>query len=352
MGNKINIAVLFGGKSVEHEVSLLSARNVIEALDREKYTITLIGIDKGGEWHFYDEADYLINADDPEAIELGEKKSPVEFSKLSSFIDMIFPVLHGSNGEDGTVQGLCALLNIPFVGAGVIGSSVGMDKDVMKRLLRDAKISTPRFSVLHLHQRPRFSLEEIVFPVFVKPSNGGSSLGISKVKTREDLEIAMDVAFQFDRKILIEEAIEGREIQCSLLGNEHPIVSLPCEIIPKGDFHSYSSKYIDPEGAEFIIPAQLNQEELSKVQMTAMDAYKVLCCEGLARMDMFLTPDGTVLVSEINTLPGLTNMSPYSKMWKASGLNYAEMLEQLIELARKAHENTCRNWTRQPSLFT
>ena len=353
MTNKINVAVLFGGRSVEHEVSLQSARNVIHSLDREKYVLTLIGIDKEGQWHFYDEAHYLIHQNDPTEIALGEKKSPVEFSKLASIVDVIFPVLHGTFGEDGTVQGLCALLNIPCVGADALGSAIGMDKDVMKRLLRDAKIPVPRFLVLHQHEN--FSLEEISLPAFVKPSNGGSSLGISKVKQREDLKAAIEFAFEFDRKILIEEVTEGREIQCSLIGNAPPKVSLPCEIIPKGEFHSYASKYLDPEGAEFIIPVSLCPEELSKVQTTAIKAYNVLCCEGMARIDMFLTPNGTVYINEINTIPGLTDFSPYSKMWEASGLKYADMLDQLIELARSKeikHENTRRNWARQPSLST
>lgn len=343
MKNKINVGVLFGGKSVEHEVSLQSARNVICALDREKYHVILMGIDKAGKWYFHDEIDYLLYPEDPKKIVLGPAKGEIELLQAveTNVIDVVFPILHGLYGEDGTVQGLLKLANIPYVGADILGSAVGMDKDVMKRLIRDAGLPTPKFISVCRHERHVWPFEKIQelfpFPFFVKPANSGSSIGISKVSSREKFEEAINHAFLFDRKILIEEGIAGAEIQCSLMGNEYPIVSLPCQIIPKGEFHSYASKYLDPEGAEFIIPAKLTPEELTKVQMISLKAYQVLCCEGMARIDLFLTKDGHVYFSEINTLPGLTNNSPYAKMWQATGFSYSEMLDRLIELALERH---------------
>lgn len=344
MKKKINVGILFGGKSVEHEVSLQSARNVINALDREKYNVVLIGIDKEGKWHSHEEEDYLLHAEDPKAIALGPKKGEIELLRATEtkVIDVVFPVLHGLNGEDGTIQGLLKLANIPYVGAGVLGSAVGMDKDVMKRLIRDAGIDTPNFLTMHKHQRHLLSFDEVEnllgLPFFVKPANSGSSIGISKVHSFAEFDEAVDAAFQFDRKILIEETINGSEIQCALLGNEHPIVSLPCQIIPKGEFHSYASKYLDSSGAEFIIPAHLTPEELSTVQIIALKAYQVLCCEGMARVDLFLSNQREVYFNEINTIPGLTNNSPYAKMWRATGLSYSEMIDRLIHLALDRHK--------------
>ncbi|NGX39685.1 MAG: D-alanine--D-alanine ligase A [Chlamydiae bacterium] len=345
MKKRINIVLLFGGKSIEHEVSLQSARSILEALDKEVYNPILIGIDKEGSWHRYESSDYVINENDPKRIALsGNKRSIPSLYKLreKQNIDVVFPILHGLLGEDGTVQGLLRLLGLPFVGADVLGSAIGMDKDVMKRLLRDADIPVADFRVFHMHQRHLMSYkqitEEIAPPFFVKPANAGSSIGISKVKDESEFEEAIHLAFQYDRKILIEKAIEGREFNCSILGNEHPIISLPCEIIPRGEFHSYASKYIDPEGAEFLIPAKLTPEELSNVQMRALETYRVLCCEGFARVDLFLSKDGEVYVNELNTIPGLTRMSPYAKMWEASGLPYNQLIDRLIRLAMDRHE--------------
>jgi len=350
MGKKINVGILFGGKSVEHEVSLQSAKNVVAALDKNKYNVHLIGIDKEGKWHLYEEKDYLVDAEDPEAIALGSKKDIVELlhEPKTCFgpIDVIFPILHGSFGEDGTVQGFLKLANIPFVGPDVTGAAIGMDKDVMKRLIREANIPTTEFFTLHQHERHLWPFEKVVkkisLPFFVKPASSGSSIGIHKVNKQEQFDEAVEKAFNYDRKILIEKAVVGREIECSLLGNEYPIVSLPCEIVPSGEFHSYASKYVDPEGAEFIIPVELKPDELSRVQKTALDAYKVLCCEGFARIDLFLKPDGEVLFNEINTIPGLTNMSPYNKMWEATGLPFPELLDRLIQLALDRFEKQKR----------
>ncbi|MBS0628827.1 MAG: D-alanine--D-alanine ligase [Verrucomicrobia bacterium] len=345
MSKKIKIGILFGGKSVEHEVSLQSARNVIESLDREKYSLTLIGIDKKGQWDYYHEQDYLINPSDPEAIQLGPKKGPVDLFELPRTLDIVFPVMHGYLGEDGAVQGLMKVLDLPCVGADVLGSAIGMDKDVMKRLLREAGVPVANFLTLHKHERHLWPRERIIdhipLPLFVKPSNGGSSIGICKVKEIWELEPAISAAFQYDRKVLIEEAINGHEIQFSMIGNENPSISLPCKIVPKGDFHSYACKYIDKQGSEFIIPVQLDPDTLISLQRIALKTYRTLCCEGMARVDLFLKQNGDIILNELNTIPGLTSMSPYSKMWQVSGVSYCDFLNRVIEYAfdRYAKEN-------------
>ena len=355
---KIRLGILFGGKSAEHEVSLISAKNVIEALDPQKYDIFLIGIDKTGEWRLRNGYSYLMNADNPKLIQLHEAKESLSLvpkqnrKELVSYsgnqlqdslqLDVIFPVLHGPYGEDGTVQGLLKLANIPFVGASVLGSAIGMDKDVMKRLLREAKISIANFFTLHDFNRDRCYFENIVkelgLPLFIKPANLGSSVGISKVKNQEEFEKAISNAFLYDRKILIEECIHGREIVCSVLGNDDPIVSLPGEIIPNHEFYSYEAKYLDKEGAAYKVPVELSDGLIEKIQQLSIDAYRVLCCEGMARVDLFLKDNGELVVNEINTIPGFTKISMYPKLWMASGLSYSSLLDRLIELALERHE--------------
>jgi len=252
-------------------------------------------------------------------------------------VDVVFPVLHGPFGEDGTVQGLLKLAQVPFVGAGVLGSAIGMDKDVMKRLLRDAKIPVAKFLVFD-----RASAYEIDFsrikrvlglPLFVKPANLGSSVGISKVSNRKQFARAVKEAFRYDNKILLEEFIRGREIECSVLGNEHPLASLPGEIITRHDFYSYDAKYIDEKGAQLMIPAKLPPRVVKKIQKMAIASFKVLCCEGMARVDFFLSPAGKIIVNEINTIPGFTKISMYPKLWEASGVSYRNLIDRLIRLA-------------------
>lgn len=355
MKKKIRVGILFGGKSSEHEISLLSAKAVIEAMDPNKYELVLIGIDKNGEWHRRDAQQFLANAHDPKQVHFSGQKQPVavvpkeegkQLVSLSSHVsdsalDLIFPILHGLNGEDGTVQGILKIADIPFVGAGVLGSAVGMDKDVMKRLLRDAKIPGAKFLAYQRHEMSRISLEKVVselgFPLFVKPANAGSSIGVVKVKTTEAFWPAIEQAFQYDRKILIEECIVGKEIECAVLGNEHPIVSLPGEVIPHDEFQTYETKYYENR-LTLNAPANVDVDTLSKIQMTALYAYKVLCCEGMARVDLFLREDGEVLVNEINTLPGFTKTSIYPKLWEVSGVSYSEIIDRLVQLALDRHE--------------
>ncbi|HEY2986414.1 MAG TPA: D-alanine--D-alanine ligase [Candidatus Binatia bacterium] len=351
MRKKIRVAVLFGGKSAEHEISLLSAKNVVEAIDKNKYEVVLIGIDKKGKWYINDDARLLEKADRPKPIRFDRAQNALglvpsdktqQWLRLSGRradkpVDVIFPVLHGTFGEDGTVQGLLKMADIPFVGAGVLGSAVGMDKDAMKRLLRDARIPIARFLILHSSERKQLDFpaveRELELPLFVKPANCGSSVGIHKVKDERQFAAAVKDAFRYDQKILIEEFIQGREIECSVLGNEDPIASLPGEIVTSHEFYSYEAKYLDEKGAALEIPAKLPEPVVREIQRLAVKTFKALCCEGMARVDFFLRGDREVIVNEINTIPGFTKISMYPKMWEASGIGYTELIDRLIQLA-------------------
>jgi D-alanine-D-alanine ligase len=256
---------------------------------------------------------------------------------------VVFPVLHGPYGEDGSVQGLCRLANLPCVGAGILGSAVGMDKDVMKRLLRDAGIPIARFvTVFRGRAEPAFAAlsADLGTPLFVKPANLGSSVGISRVQTAAEYRLALDAAFEYDTKVVVEECIVGREIECAVLGNTEPQASVPGEIVTGGShtFYDYEAKYIDEKGAELRIPAPLDERVAERVRETAIRAFTVLCCEGMARVDMFLRDSGEVLVNEINTIPGFTKISMYPKLWEASGISYSQLVDRLIGLAIERHE--------------
>lgn len=356
MQTKIRVGVLFGGKSAEHEISLLSARNIIEALDKTKYEVTLIGIDKQGHWRLCDEAEYLLHHDNPKMIQMHKARDNVSLisqenqpllislskQEAPRVLDVIFPVLHGTYGEDGTVQGLLKLAGIPFVGAGVLGSAIGMDKDVMKRLLRDANIPIAKFCTMYRRDVEKITFDEIVqklgLPLFIKPANLGSSVGVTKVKNQIEWVRALEHALEYDHKVLVEEAVSGREIECSVLGNDHPIASLPGEVVPHHEFYSYEAKYIDENGIDIIIPAPISDQATKRVQELAIAAYTTLCCEGMARVDFFLMENGQLKVNELNTIPGFTNTSLYPKMWLASGLSWSALLDHLIELALERHQ--------------
>ena len=320
------VGILFGGKSAEHEISLLSAKNIYDAIDKNIFEPVLIKIEKSGKW---------------------------QMDAVSQF-DVIFPILHGPFGEDGTMQGFLKLAGLPFVGPGVLGSAAGMDKDVMKRLLRDAGIPIGKFIALGSHeQAPSFSEVQAALapnglesqPIFIKPANMGSSVGISKVNNESEYSAALKEAFLYDAKIIMEEFIPGREIECAVLGNEEPVASVPGEIIPAHEFYSYDAKYLDEKGASLQIPAKLDKETTKRVQDTAVKVFKTLCCEGLSRVDFFLRTDGSsaaqpssaaqleIIVNEINTMPGFTRISMYPKMWEASGISYTDLITRLIELA-------------------
>ena len=356
MKKKLRVAILFGGKSAEHEISLISARNIVDAMDKKKYEVVAIGIDKQGRWHL-DEDARLLGGKDQSKVEFsdarnaaavlpGETATPMVRPTGGGFgaVDVVFPILHGPFGEDGTVQGLLKLANLPFVGAGVLGSAVGMDKDVMKRLLRDSKIPIPKFLAFERSDNISFTKvkKALGMPLFIKPANLGSSVGISKVSKPTEFSAAVKEAFRYDNKIVIEEFIRGREIECSVLGNEKPIASLPGEIIVNREFYSYDAKYIDDQGARLEIPAKLPKRVVKNVREMALRAYQALCCEGMARVDFFVKVNGRVIVNEINTIPGFTKISMYPKMWAASGISYSKLIDRLIQLAIQRHRSEKR----------
>lgn len=343
---KLRVGVLFGGKSAEHEVSIQSAQSIIGAIDEERFEVVPIGIDRAGKWYI-DSSRELLEAkrDTPPATAEVSLRTSGESNALVAVrsndavdhLDVIFPVLHGPHGEDGTVQGLLKLAGIPFVGADVLGSAVGMDKDVMKRLLRDAGIAIAPFRTVTRTMDPKVAatdaISEFELPVFVKPANLGSSVGITKAHTTAELLEGIEAAFDYDTKVILEKFVSGREIECAVLGNDEPEASVPGEIRPSAEFYSYEAKYIDENGAELIIPADIDGELTALVREAAVKAFKVLCCSGLARVDMFLTEERTVVLNEINTIPGFTRISMYPKLWEATGIGYTELITRLIDLA-------------------
>ena len=326
--DKLRVAILYGGRSGEHEVSLRSAESIMAAMDRDRYEILPILIDKNGRWLRIDND----GGQRPGAILPEPGANPG--------IDVVFPALHGTFGEDGTVQGLLELADLAYVGAGVLGSAVSMDKEVMKRLLRERGLPVVEYLVL---RRGHFRAEDVCgklpFPVFVKPANLGSSVGVSKAMTCEELTAALDAAAQFDRKILVERGIEGREFECSVLGNEDPIAAVPCEILASRDFYDYEDKYLLDE-ARTVVPADLTAEQTREVQRLAVECYQACECEGMARVDFLMeSSSGKFFINEPNTIPGFTSISMYPKMWEASGLPYSELIDRLIQLALERHRD-------------
>jgi D-alanine-D-alanine ligase len=391
MGNKIKVGVLFGGRSGEHEVSLLSAASVLNQIDKKKYDVVPIGITKEGRWLTSTPAERLLRgehkddkhlrAGDPQATSAAavlakgegvlvppqptsDHSSLIPFETDSSAhratnpiaVDVIFPVLHGTFGEDGTIQGLLELADIAYVGAGVLGSAAGMDKDVMKKLFRFSGLPIVKHVTVlrgQWEKEPKKVQKEIEktlkYPVFVKPANLGSSVGISKVHNRSELAGAMDEAAKYDRKIVIEQGVDGgkqgkaREIECSVLGNDDPIASIPGEIVPATEFYDYNAKYID-EGSKLIIPAKISRRKQKEVQEMAIAAFKAVDCSGLGRVDFLLDPKTEkIYLNEINTMPGFTSISMYPKLWGASGISYSELIDRLIQLGIERHKERKRN---------
>jgi D-alanine-D-alanine ligase len=353
MKKKRTLLLLFGGQSAEHEVSIMSARNVAASINRDAYTLLLVYITRRGVWHHVKDVEGFTGRSGTPALADGNVVFAVpsepgavllntaDGSPVAS-VDIAFPVLHGPCGEDGTVQGLFTLLDIPFVGAGVTGSAAGMDKDVMKRLLREGGIAVPDFLVFSRESRDSISFrgvkEKLGTPLFVKPANLGSSVGINMVEHEAAFNEALDEAFLYDKKIIIETCIQGQEIECSVLGNDNPVASVPGEIKPTHGFYSYDAKYVDDDGADLVIPANLDPEIAQRVQELAVKTFSLLCCEGLARVDFFVSHGGKVLVNEINTIPGFTNISMYPKLWEQSGISQPDLVEKLIKLALSRHE--------------
>lgn len=333
-----HLLVLCGGQSPEHLISLRSCKNILGAIGQEKYKISLIGISQEGKWVLMDPTSIpakVPNGGDEVYLRFGSKDPfTVNGESLGGF-DAVFPVLHGPNGEDGTIQGLLRLLGIPFVGCDVLSSAVSMDKDMSKRLLRDSGINVAKWLFYRKGEAiPTFdeiskNLSEVVF---VKPSNMGSSVGVHRVSSQSEWEYAMSDAFKYDRKVLVEECVDGRELECAVLGNDQPKASGLGEV-KSGDFYSYEEKYDSSSNAEVVIPAPLEEEIGARLKQIALASYKALDCRGLTRVDMFLTPEGEVYVNEVNTIPGFTSISMYPKLWEQEGLSYSDLIDSLIEFA-------------------
>jgi len=389
---KLRVGILFGGRSGEHEVSLLSAASVLNAIDKEKYEVVPIGITKDGRWLTAEHAENLLTGKlvlEPRNLRAGDPDNTASAAVLARGeavvvppepvhrhaglvpfqtdaglmrrasdrainVDVIFPVLHGTFGEDGTIQGLLELADIPYVGAGVLGSAAGMDKDIMKSLFIAAGIPIVKHVTILRSQwesDPK-KVERLVgklkYPVFVKPANLGSSVGISKAHNKKELGPAIEEAAKFDRKIVIEQGVGGnkdkaREIECSVLGNDEPVASVAGEIVPGKEFYDYAAKYVD-EGSRLIIPAKLTKSEMKKVQALAVAAFKAVDCSGLARVDFLMDPKTRkIYLNEINTMPGFTSISMYPKLWAASGLAYADLIDKLIQLGIERHEDKKKN---------
>jgi D-alanine-D-alanine ligase len=390
---KLRVGILFGGRSGEHEVSLLSAASVLNAIDKEKYEVVPIGITKDGRWLTAEHAENLLTGKlvlEPRNLRAGDPETTTSAAVLARGeavvvppepvhrhgglvpfqtdaalmrrasdrainVDVIFPVLHGTFGEDGTIQGLLELADIPYVGAGVLGSAAGMDKDIMKSLFIAAGIPIVKHVTIlrgAWEKDPKKVQKQVesklTYPVFVKPANLGSSVGISKAHNRKELGPAIEEAAKFDRKIVIEQGVGGkkekaREIECSVLGNDEPVASVPGEIVPGKEFYDYTAKYVD-EGSQLIIPAKLTKAETKRVQELAVRAFQAVDCSGLARIDFLMDPKtGKIFLNEINTMPGFTAISMYPKLWGASGLAYADLIDRLIQLGIERHEDKKKN---------
>jgi D-alanine-D-alanine ligase len=356
MKKRLRVGVLFGGRSGEHEVSLASAASVIRGLDPDKYEAVPIGITKDGHWLIGEGAVKML----PEVLKGGRRVMltadpteaalvPLDRGAGAQRLDVIFPVMHGTFGEDGTIQGMLDLAGLPYVGAGVLGSAVGMDKDVAKRLCHQAGIpvvpwvSAHRWSWEKDPQAVRTEIEKAFpYPVFVKPATLGSSVGMSKVHNADELGPALDLACEYGMKILVEKAVTAREIEVSVLGNHEPRASVPGEILPHREFYDYTAKYLE-EGTQLVIPADLKASQVQKIQLLAVRAFRVLELSGMARVDFFLEKKGSKLyLNEVNTIPGFTSISMYPKLWEASGISFRELIDRLIELAFEMHQEKSR----------
>jgi D-alanine-D-alanine ligase len=353
---RLRVGVLFGGRSGEHEVSLASAASVIRGLDPDKYEAVPIGISKEGHWLIGGAAQKLL----PEVLKGGQRivmaadptdaaLIPLDRSGMGQRLDVVFPVMHGTYGEDGTIQGLLDLAGLPFVGAGVLGSAVGMDKDVAKKLLQHAKIPVVPWVTVYRadwERNPAAIQKQIEkkfhYPLFVKPATLGSSVGMTKVHSRKELAPALNLASEFAMKILVERAVGAREIEVSVLGNHDPKASIPGEIVPHREFYDYTAKYLE-EGTALIIPAKLKPAHIKKIQALAISAFRTLELLGMARVDFFLEKKGGKLyLNEVNTIPGFTSISMYPKLWEATGIPFRELIDRLISLALEVHQEKAR----------
>ncbi len=354
MAERTRVGLVFGGRSGEHEVSILSAAAIFDALDRDRYDVFPIGVDREGRWRLGSSRDVFVNAADVRRASIDDRAPEIvaaagdgaarlldaATARVLAEVDVFFPILHGTFGEDGSFQGLARLLDVPYVGPDVRASALAMDKDLSKRLLAAAGVPVARQTVVRAdRERPGWGtiVKRLGPTVFVKPANLGSSVGIHRANSSTTFADALDEALRFDTKAVVEEAIEGREIECAVLGNESPEASRPGEIVPRHDFYSYEAKYVDADGAALHAPADLDTETAARVRALAIRAYVTLGCEGMSRVDLFLRPSGELLVNEVNTLPGFTRISMYPKLWDVTGLPFPRLLDRLVELALERH---------------
>jgi len=347
---KLHIALMFGGKSPEHAVSVRSARNIYQAIDRDRFDVSLIGVDLEGKWFRLEEGAFL--GEGLNIAQMGTQLAAIPGASSAQIIELhtgkalpqisaVFSIIHGPFGEDGSLQGLLQHLNLPYVGPGVLGSAVAMDKDVSKRLLKEAGLLVADYLVFHAYEANAIDYfavkNQLGLPLFIKPANMGSSIGVCKADNKEEFDEAVAEAFRYDHKIVVESFIEGRELECAVLGNEILDATGIGEIVMEAGFYDYDSKYISADAAKLYIPAKISDLALHKLRIVAKQAYQVHACEGLARVDMFLTAENDVYVNELNTLPGFTSISMYPKLWEVEGLSYSNLITRLIELAIERH---------------
>jgi D-alanine-D-alanine ligase len=344
MADRTRLGVVFGGRSVEHEVSVVSAQHVLRAADRERFEIVPIGVTKAGGWLSLEETQAALDKpEQPFHKRLEGQARGVEAAvEAFSQVDVVFPLVHGTHGEDGTLQGLLELMGVPYVGCGVAASAVGMDKAVMKTLLAGAGLPVAEYLVLRTDEAgdsvssAREVEERLGYPCFVKPANGGSSVGVSKATDREGLTNALVEAARLDRKIVVEKALEGREVECAILGNAGALTSPVGEIRHRREFYDFEAKYLDSE-TQVIAPAELPQDVVEQVQALSLQAFRAMDCSGLSRVDFFLLPDGSLRVVEVNTIPGFTPTSMFPLLWQAAGISYTELITRLVDLAETRH---------------
>lgn len=345
MSKKCKVAILYGGRSVEHEISLRSAANVVANIDRSRFDPVLIGIDTQGSWFLNDIIDKNISAGKPVSLTLNTKKPGLQVGELGEVIvpDVVFPVLHGTDGEDGSIQGLFTALDFPVVGSGVLGSAVSMDKIISKKILHESGLPVAPYLDFHKSEKTSINFNKVKdtlgLPFMVKSAALGSSVGISKVTDEASFEAALTDSFLYGDKIIVESFVQGRELECAVLGNEPPRASFPGEIllVKEYDFYTYEAKYLDEDAIKIQLPARIDAETTDKIRRKAVEAYEVLCCEDFARVDIFLTKDNGIIINEINTIPGFTSASMFPMMWQQMGMSYTDLISTLVDLCLERH---------------
>lgn len=346
MSEKLNIAILYGGRSVEHEISIRSAKNVVDNIDKESFSIVLLGIDKEGCWYLNSKIDDEIKSGTSISIKL-DALAPYLIEKDSGKsikIDIVFPVLHGTDGEDGSIQGLFKSLNLPVMGSGVLGSAISMDKIISKKILKECGIPVAPYLEFSKSHKPSIRFKDVVnevgLPFMIKSAALGSSVGVSMIKSETNFSSALEDSFKYGDKVIIEQFVKGRELECAVMGNEHPTASVPGEIIvvKDYDFYTYTAKYLDEGATKTILPAEVDPSTTEEIKRVSILAYQALRCEDFARVDLFLTDEGKVIINEINTIPGFTNASMFPMMWQKMGIGYTELISELINLCLKRYK--------------